>query len=498
MKQSINTNRVLTSGLIGACSKKLFWGVVGLSGIASEAYSQAEKPNIVLILIDDLGYSAMQCYGNKLVPTPNIDRIAQNGVRFTQAYACPQSTPTRASLLTGQYTANNKMWHVIPKYGCPYARMSEPDYLDNLPREQFTVAEALQRAGYTTACVGKWHLSTYPNDGYYTYLYADKAHFYGFDYVTPIQNPTEYHATGDKGVNFLTDDAIQFVEKNQKKPFFLYLSHHTIHGKVLAPKELELKYLEEGYPAEGLNSATYLAALKHLDNSVGRFMNKLTELGLDKNTVVIYMSDNGGVDQEFDNAPLRYGKGTVYEGGTRVPFMIQWPGKVQAGIISKSPVHAIDIYPTLLEIAHAPKPAEQKLDGVSLLPLITGDKKSELNAAKRFFKRPVFMYAPLYDLLWGATPAASMVLGDYKVIWFFGDYIDLEQNGKYITQGRVELYNLTKDIGEKQDLSLLLPSKTKAMAGMLKKWILSTGCEIPGLNPNFDINKWSKRVDYKE
>ena len=134
-------------------------------GVVAE---KPEKPNILLILIDDMGYPAIGCYGNKMVPTPNIDKIAEKGVRFTQGYACPQCTPTRASLLTGQYTARNKMWHVVPQYGFPYARVKEPEYLEDLPREQFTVAEALKTAGYTTAILGKWHLSTFDNDGYYT------------------------------------------------------------------------------------------------------------------------------------------------------------------------------------------------------------------------------------------------------------------------------------------------------------------------------------------
>ncbi len=314
-------------------------------------------------------YPAMQCYGNELVPTPNVDAIAEKGMRFTQGYVTPQCTPTRASLLSGQYTARNKMWHVIPQYGFPNARIKEPAYLEDFPREQFTVAEALKTAGYTTAILGKWHLSLYENDGYYTYLFPDKAHFYGFDYVNPKQDPTEYQSYGDKGVDFLTDEAIAFMEKNKNHPFFIYLSHHTVHNPILAPRNLVQKYLDKGYPETGLNFAEYLASIEHLDHSIGRLLQKIEELDIEKNTLVFFVSDNGGVDRSFDNAPLRYGKGSAYEGGTRVPFIVKWPGKIKTQQECNIPVHIVDVYPTLLEVAGAEKPENHVLDGVSLLPL---------------------------------------------------------------------------------------------------------------------------------
>lgn len=452
------------------------------------------KPNILLILIDDMGYPAIGCYGNKMVHTPNIDRIAEKGIRFTQGYACPQCTPTRASLLTGQYTARNKMWHVVPQYGFPYARVKEPEYLEDLPREQFTLAEALKTTGYTTACIGKWHLSTFDNDGYYTYLYPEKAHYYGFDYVNPKQNPTEYSGYGDKGVDFLTSEAIGFMERNRDKPWFIYLSHHTVHNPVLAPKELVKKYLDQGYPYKGLNFAEYLASLEHLDNSVGRLNTKLSELGIEKNTIVIFVSDNGGVDSQFDCSPLRYGKGSAYEGGTRVPFIVQWPGHIPANKTSQTPVHVVDIYPTLMAVAGIVNPENQLLDGENLLPLLSGKKKE----VKKLENRPLFFYQPLYDIQWGAVPSASIVEGDYKLIWFFHDYIDLDQDGKYIPEERIELFNLKTDLGESHNLSAVLPEKASGMKSKLEKWILSNGAEIPGPNPNYDPEKWNKRVNPKK
>jgi arylsulfatase A len=386
------------------------------------------------------------------------------------------------------------MWHVVPQYGFPYARVKEPEYLEDLPREQFTVAEALKTAGYTTAILGKWHLSTFANDGYYTYLYPDKAHFYGFDYVNPKQTPTEYQSVGDKGVDFLTSEAIGFMERNVEKPWFIYLSHHTVHNPVLAPKELVNKYLAKGYPEKGLHFAEYLASIEHLDHSVGRLNDKLKALGIEKNTVVIFVSDNGGVDVQFDNTPLRYGKGSAYEGGTRVPFMVQWPARIPGNKTSGTPVHVVDIYPTLLAVAGIEQPAQQILDGENLLPLLSGKKKE----TKKLRNRPIYFYQPLYDIQWGAVPSASMVEGDYKIIWSFGDYIDLDQNSKYIPEGRIELYNLKSDLGETTDLAAKDPQRVRAMKEKLESWILFNDAIIPGLNPNYNPEKWNTRINPKK
>jgi len=448
-----------------------------------------EKPNILFILIDDLGYTSLSCYGNRLVQTPNIDRLATNGIKFTNGYVTPQSTPSRACLLTGQYTARNRMWHVIPYYGFPWARVTEPEFEDNLPREEATLAELIKTAGYTTAILGKWHLSTYENDGYYTYLFEDKAHYYGFDYVNPRHDPPEYQSVGDKGVDFLTSEAISFMERNIEKPFFIYLSHHTIHNPVLAPEPLVKKYLDAGYPSNGLHSAVYLAALEHLDNSVGRLLDKLDKLRLTDNTIIFFISDNGGVDANFDNYPLRYGKGSAYEGGIRVPFIVCWPGVIKPGTISNIPVHIVDIYPTLAEITGAEIPANHISDGLSLLPVFSGNKK----AGKKLASRPLYFYQPLYDIQWGATPSASIIKGNYKLIHFFGDYIDLDEDGKYIPEGRTELYDLSNDIGESNDLGNVKPELRDRMLNSLYEWIRSQGAEIPGINDRYDITRWNQR-----
>lgn len=452
----------------------------------SNAQSQNKnKPNIVLISIDDLGWPTIGSYGNAFVPTPNIDRLAQEGVRFTNAYANPQCTPTRASLLTGQHTARNGMWHVIGPYYYPYAKILEPRYVEHLPRETYTIAEMLQAAGYTTAHLGKWHL-TNTSDGYYTYLTETGKQYYGFDYVNPVTDPTEYQKRDDKGVEFLTDEAIQFMERNQENSFFIYLSHHSIHGPILAPKNLINLYRDQGYPEEGLHNAVYLAAIHHLDQSIGRLLNRVDELQLTENTVVIFMSDNGGVDSYFDNAPLRYGKGSVYEGGIRIPFLMRWPGHIAENSVSDTPIHVIDIYPTFAEIAGARVPSDHPLDGQSIVPLVKPGQAWERDT--------LFWFMPLYDVRWGAVPAAIIRQNEYKLIHFFGDYIDLDQGGKYITEERVELYNLAANIGETWDLSRSLRTKKDELLSQLHGWMYSLGHEIPPDNPQFDINRWDEEV----
>ena len=589
--------------------------IVVLTNRCTKSASE-EKTNFLFIFIDDLGWTAPSCYGNEHVQTVHIDRLAAEGIRFTDAYVTPQCTPSRAALMTGQHTARNRMWHVIPKYDYPYARLKEPEYTENMPRETYTLAKALKENGYTTALLGKWHL-THNQDGYYTYLFDSVKHYYGFDYVNPMTDPTEYQARGDKGVNFLTEEAMKFMETNKDHPFFIYLSHHTIHGPVLAPDNLINKYLQLGYPEKGVFNATYLAAIEHLDHSIGRLLDKLDELRITEKTMVIFLSDNGGVDREFDNAPLRYGKGSAYEGGIRVPLIIRWPNNINPGSVSNVPVHIIDFFPTLVELAGGKIRDNAILDGLSLVPLLkqTSPKshayinqepsslqvfeslcpqvcksinlqvsnasylnntpemntltiKQELSALtltsrnhqepepgnpeflqsasggmlrnSRILEKPairqladavfrdrelstltllslthqepgtihththfsnspgtgnreLYWYIPLYDTLWGATPAAVVRQGKYKLIEFFGDYIDLEQGGKYIPEGRVELYDLENDIGETINLAEEIPELKEEMLILLHDWLEEMEVPLPTLNPDYDEERALER-----
>ncbi|MBI5690284.1 MAG: sulfatase-like hydrolase/transferase [Verrucomicrobia bacterium] len=295
------------------------------------------RPNLLLVLTDDQGYPTLSCYGGTQVPTPHLDRLAREGLRFTDAYVMPQCTPTRAALLTGQHTARHGMWHVIPWYGTPWAPVREPAFRESLTRETFLFPKGLRAAGYATGTAGKWHL-TNNADGNYVAIKAEAAAHYGFDYSAPPGPGSQNE--GDKHVDYLTDQAIDFIRRHREQPWFFYLAHHTVHGKVSAPSALVEKYRAAGAPATGLHHATYLAALEHLDRSVGRLVAAIDELGLRERTLVVFVSDNGGVYQvydmkpftegpgtaerltvaseEFSNAPLRAGKGSAYEGGIRV------------------------------------------------------------------------------------------------------------------------------------------------------------------------------------
>ena len=442
-------------------------------------------PNIVLIFIDDFGWPAISCYGNEHVSTPNIDRIANEGMKFTDAYVTPQCTPSRASLMTGQHTARLRMWHVTGRYGYPYARMKEPPYRENMPHESYTIAEALRDNGYETALLGKWHLSTwgkrYPlADGYYTTLFQEGKDEYGFNYVD-IAKDVNYHQKTDKGVDYLTDEAISFMKQNQDNPFFLYLSHHTIHGPILAPEYLIQKYREKGYPEEGQFNATYLAAIEHMDNSVGRLLDEMENMGLAENTVVMFLTDNGGVEEFFSNAPLRDGKGSTYEGGIRVPFMVRWPGKIAANTVSDLPVHVNDMYPTILDLAGVEVKEEVILDGISVFSELTGEKIPR--------NRDLFWYMPLYDWQWGATPAAVIRSGDFKLIKSFGDYYD-HHHDEYFPEPRLELFNLKDDIGETQNLVESQPEKARELETKLMHWITEEmRAPLPTTNPDYDHSR---------
>lgn len=468
-----------------------------LGAAASAAWGAAgPAPNILLVLMDDLGYGSLGCYGNKLVPTPNLDRLAAEGMRFTDAYATPQCTPTRATLLTGQYTAVNRMWHVIPPYHYPNARVAEPVYGTNLAREAFQLAKGLKKAGYATACLGKWHLSN-NSDGDYSGLTEEGARHYGFDTVATARRTAREFQTGDKGVDRLTDEAISFIRKNAGGRWFCYLAHHSIHQPVAAPDELVKKYRDKGFPAEGLNQSTYLACIEHFDRAMGRLVEAVDQAGLGERTLILFLSDNGGVYRTwkpkvarveagepvkveegsplFGNAPLRMGKGSAYEGGIRVPLMARWKGRIRRGETCGTPVHIVDLMPTFFDVAGAKKPAGYRMDGVSLLPLLEG---------RKIAPRALYFYQPFYDIRWLATPSAVIREGDYKLVEFFGDFIS-ESDGTYRAEGKVELYNLREDIGESRDLAGVERARAERLRRKLHAWIASTGSAIPGLNPAY-------------
>jgi len=423
----------------------------------TELQAKRRQPNIVFILADDMGWSDLTCYGSRFHETPRIDRLAAEGMRFTDAYAaCPVCSPTRASILSGQYPAHVGVTDFITGHWRPYEKLRVPiNRTQYLPLEIVTLAEALQPAGYASAMIGKWHLGG-----------RDHAPgLQGFDVVQMGgQNRT------DKRVTTYTDGALEFIEQNQDKPFFLYLSHNTVHIPLEAPAELVDKYKNKPKPATGVNNPTYAAMVEHLDSSTGRVLDKLDELGLRDDTIVIFFSDNGGLRQIYTgngpivttNAPLRDEKGTLYEGGIREPLIVRWPGVVRPGTECNTPVTSVDFYPTFLDIAGAGKPKAQPLDGQSLLPL--------LHRKGRFQDRALYWHYPHYH---HSSPAGAIRAGDWKLIEFFED-------------GKLELYHLRDDLGEENNLAALFPRRTTALQKKLANWRKSVNAALPELNPDFD------------
>jgi len=486
----------------------LLWFVPSLTA-AEPADGQ---PNLLFILTDDQGWPSLGSFGGEIVPTPHLDALAERGTRFTQAYVTSQCTPTRATLLTGRYSSGHGMWHVVPPFGLPFARLDEPMCRSELRRSAWTYPKALQQAGYATAIAGKWHLTHNDRDGYYNGINPAAAPHFGFDHAPPVISQKYFVPGADRGVDLLTDQILEFIEENRDRPWFALLSHHAVHGKIVAPEKLTEEYRARGYGDVGPNRAVYLALLEHLDASVGRLVGQLEAWGEAEETVIVFLSDNGGVDRklqmwdpppaedgarlpvteyEYDNAPLREGKGSIYEGGVRVPWIVAGPG-VAAGQVIDAPIHAVDLAPTLLSLAGA-EPGDADLHGADLSPALAGEAPEFL---AKLNDRPVFQYSPFYDLRWGLTPCASVVRGDWKLIEFFGDRVaggdapgraDGEDDGLYRVGAGLELYNLSADLGEQENLAVARPAVAAELQGVLRDWLKETDAAVPRPNSHFDV-----------
>lgn len=435
--------------------------VSGRAGTGRESSAQIPAvTNIMFILIDDMGWTDLGCYGSRFHETLNIDRLASEGMKFTDAYAaCPVCSPTRASIMAGQYPARIKITDFIPGHQRPWEKLRVPENRLFLPLESVTIAEVLKNSGYSTGYIGKWHLGNQkihqPNQR-------------GFDWVLgAAQNQN------DKYVTAFTDAAVEFIEKNKDKPFFLFLSHHTVHIPLEAPVELVRKYENKTKPPGSVNNPVYAAMVEHLDNSVRRILKKLKDLELENDTIVIFFSDNGGLYQPFGgyrgnkeavmtNAPLRDEKGTLYEGGIRVPLIVRWPGVIEAGTTCSVSVTSVDFYPTIMNIIGAGGGANHILDGRSILPLL--QQEGELN------RNAIYWHYPHYH---HSKPAGAIRQGDYKLIEFFED-------------DRLELYNLKEDIGEEDNLVKKMPEKTAELQRKLVAWRKSVSAKMPTPNPDYD------------
>lgn len=469
------------------------------AAIASRAAGETTRPpNILFILVDDMGWTAPGCYGNKDVATPHLDRLAAQGMRFTQAYAEPQCSPTRAALLSGQYGARTGVFRVTHEAQAPHTYLRPPEATTALSPEVATLARTLRSAGYTTGLSGKWHIvpeyhaaPLRSRDGG---KYFDR---YGFDFCGDADENVH---NGDKATVAITDDIIGFIERNRARPWFAYAAHFTPHTRLIAPAALVEKHAARGYKRTTAPNgrfaerptAEYLAMLEHLDTNVGRLLAKLDELKLADNTLVVFTSDNGGLQVVASCAPLRAGKGAPYEGGIRVPLIVRWPGKIQPGTTSDVPVHTIDYYPTFAEIAGARVPPGHTLDGLSLVPVFT--------RGAALARDTLYWHIPTYTVGYARAPCAVVRQGDWKLVHYFGDFIDVSANnpgdrppGKLVLGARTELYNLRDDLGETTDLAAANPAKVAALRRSLEAWWQRTGATFPEKNPDYDPVHWWAR-----
>jgi len=467
--------------------KRLSIGTIALTlPIWSQSCRKLKKnPNIIFILADDLGWAELGCYGNTFNETPNLDKLAIQGMRFTDAYApAPVCSPTRASLLTGQYPARVGILDYL-----------RPDTDNALSTDHITIAEMLKRVGYATGMVGKWHLSGYAHHGSGNEIRATD---HGFDEelateIKSVGNGANFYpyvfrdqkiswlSVKEKrlpGKEYLVDrmnlEAVDFIEKNKDKPFFLYLSHFAPHTILNGKEELVQKYREKHPPGKSNRSKCYLcqdagfegdpmnhwaqdhnphlaAMIESIDDGVGMIVEKLEELRLRDNTIIVFTSDNGGETNVTSNAPLRKGKSQLYEGGIREPMIVRWPGVVPAETVCKEPVNIIDFYPTFLQATNIKPDPRQKLDGVSIMPLLKNPKASLKRDAMYWhypLEKPHFL---------GGHSSGAIRAGDWKLIEFFDT-------------GKLELYNLNDDIGERNNLSSEYSDKVKKLRKMLTDW----------------------------
>lgn len=478
--------------------------VVPLTFDAAAKVGAERPPNVILFLADDLGWSDLNCYGSEFHETPHLDGLAAAGVKFLDAYAaCTVCSPTRAAAMTGKYPARLHLTTYIPGHhyrSVPAtAKLARPDWTQRLEQEEVTIAEVLRDAGYRTAHVGKWHLTPRPDPGnagpeddaaFNEYSPATQgfqkvigADVFG-SYYHPYGKGARAQAFAAKGkpgeykTDRLAAEAVAIVEEWKEESFFLYFSFYNVHTPIEGREDL-VAYYEKKLDASPLpedaphRNPAYAAMLHSLDEAVGRVLVKIAELGLAEDTVVLFSSDNGGLSHRGGeltnitrNDPLRRGKGSAYEGGTRVPLIVKWPGVTPAGHICTEPVCTIDFYPTILDIIDVFGDAAHnaKIDGTSLVPLLE-DPAAGLSRDALYWHHP--HYHP-----GGDSPYGAIRHGDWKLIEFYEDM-------------NVELYNLRADLGEAANLAESEPGRVAELREKLHAWRSAVNAQMPAPNPNY-------------
>jgi arylsulfatase A-like enzyme len=460
--------------------------------------STNKAPNVLFILVDDLGWNDLGCYGSSFYETPHIDQLAKQGFRYTNAYAAsPVCSPTRAAIMTGKHPARINITDWIPGRDPKNQKLLGPEDLHELPATEYTLAEAFRDNGYQTFFAGKWHLGdegSYPED-------------HGFDinkgglhrgsppggYYSPYKNPKlKDGPEGEYLPDRLTTETIQFIEQNRsanKAPFFAYLSYYTVHTPIQAcqrhldkfttkvsqlPDTAQVRFIQEdeGYCKLIQDNPQYASMVYAMDENIGRLMSKLNELGIADNTIVVFTSDNGGLSTLYHKGaptalkPLRAGKGWCYEGGIRVPLIIKLANQSQEGMVDHTPVISMDLYPTLLDIAHISQLPAQHTDGISLVPSFNKQKLS---------RETLYWHFPHYHgSAW--TPGAAIRHNDWKLIHFY----DRE---------KTELYHLSDDIEEQHNLAQEYPEKTKELLNMLNGLQKEMGAQLPRPNPDYSVKR---------
>jgi arylsulfatase A-like enzyme len=449
------------------------------AGASGYPLNEEIKPNIVLILMDDLGWKDVSYMGSEYYETPNIDRISKGGMIFTRAYAnAANCAPTRACLLSGQYTPRHGVYTVgnSDRGDSKDRRLIPIANNENLSFDKITIAEALKPAGYVCASIGKWHVGNRPQQ-------------HGFDIGFDRQDlgyPNgHFRKDGEYLTDRLTNEAVKFIKENNplktSKPFFLCLAHHAVHTPIQAKPEKIEKYRPK--PGKGChNDPVYAAMIESMDESVGKVNQALEEEGLSENTVLIFFSDNGGYGPKTCMRPLRGGKGMYYEGGIREPMFVYWPGHVKPGSSTDVPVISTDFYPSFLEIAGVPKPTEYPLDGISFLPLLQGENK--ILHDKIFWHSPIYLesYNGLKqdsrDTLFRTRPVSVIRKGNWKLMLYHEEWFLDGGRAKITTNCSVELYNLEADPGEADNLSNDEPYKRDELLDDLLSWIQSLNASM--------------------
>jgi len=502
--------------------KSLGLGVAALAAPSLARSARRRKPNIVFFLVDDMGWMDSTVYGSQYYETPNMERLARRSMKFVNAYAAnPLCSPTRASILTGKYPARLRITTpschlpplppdqpLLPETGPPNRKVLTPTSRRFLPPSEYTIAEALRDAGYRTCHIGKWHLGLRPE--HWPNVQGFDVKFHG----APDPGPPSYHSPygfkagnvtpgpdGEYITDRVTDEALKFIEANRERPFLLHLWHYAVHGPWGHKEEVTKRFAAKKDPRGKQGNAIMASMLWSVDQSLGRLLDKLDELGIADDTVIVFFSDNGGnVHSNTDtdhktarikpghrrwpmirdwrkyagnrpptnNAPLRGGKATIWEGGSREPLLVCWPGVVKPGSECDALVSSIDFYPTLLEIAGAkPKPG-QVIDGVSLMPLLKG--------ARKLAREAIFCHFP--HSFGARSPAATWVRrGDWKLIRVY--------DTEHFPEPRL-LYNLRDDIGETTNLAAQHPALVKELDALIDRFLADTDALVPKPNPAYN------------